>query len=102
MQSKLVCQPRRTVAVQTSSAALARHRGDGQGPEVGVGRPGHSHPVSSGEGAEVIVEAVVLLDDDHYVIDFAGPWSTRRLLHRNHVRIGDPSERIYFTLVLLP
>src|SRR6266566_8109133 len=64
-------------------------------PRWGVGRPGHSHPVSSGEGAEVIVEAVVLLDDDHYVIDLARHWSTRRLLHRNHVRIGDhPKESI--------
>ena len=38
-----------------------------------IRRPRHTHPVSSGEGAEVIVEAVILFDDDHHVVDFAGP-----------------------------
>ena len=59
-------------------------------PRRRIWRPRHRHPVSSGEGAEVIVEGMVLLDDDHNVINFAGPWPTLRLLHRNNVRIVDP------------
>ena len=64
-------------------------------PRWRIGRPRHRHPVSAGEGAEVIVEAMILFDDDHNVIDFAEPWSTRRLLHRNHVRFErNPRESI--------
>ena len=53
-------------------------------------------PLAPGKGAEVIVEAVVLLDDDHNVINFAGPEPTRRLLHRNHVRAERLRKNLFY------
>src|SRR5207245_4204231 len=64
-------------------------------PRWRIGRPRHGHPISSGEGAEVIVEGMILLDDNYHLVDFAGPRPTRRLLHRNHVRFErNPRESI--------
>src|SRR5438552_15475417 len=66
-------------------------------PRRWIRRPRHRHPVSAGEGAEVIVEAMILFDDDHHVMDFAGPWSTGRLLHRNHVRSERIRKNLFYT-----
>ena|SRR2546425_451539 len=35
-----------------------------------VRRPWHHHPVGSGKSAEVIIEAMVLFDDEHDVLDW--------------------------------
>src|SRR5213593_4928869 len=35
-----------------------------------VRRPWHHHPVGSGKNAEVIIEAMVLFDDEHDVLDW--------------------------------
>src|SRR6266566_4502443 len=86
----------RTEVACRVSQALCRWSGSRGG---GLGDLGIVIPLAPGKGAEVIVEAVVLLDDDHYVIDFARPWSTRRLLHRNHVRIGDHSKESILRLL---
>src|SRR5713101_5897208 len=36
-----------------------------------IWRPRHIHPVNAGKCAEVIVEGVVLLENNHYAIDLA-------------------------------
>src|SRR2546425_4500811 len=36
-----------------------------------VGRPGHLGPVDAGDGSEVVVERVILLDDDHDMVYLA-------------------------------
>src|SRR5438552_19079745 len=65
-------------------------------PRWWIRRPRHSHSIGSRQGPEVIVEAVILFDDDHHAIDFAGPWSTRRLLHRNHVRFERARKNLFY------
>src|SRR6267143_6325586 len=54
-------------------------------PGRGIGRPRHNHSISSREGAEVIVESMVLLDDNYDTVDLARTQAACRLLCRNHL-----------------
>ena len=51
--------------------------------------PRHVHSVNAGKGAEVIVEGMIFLENDHNVISFARANAACLLLPRRHVKHQD-------------
>jgi hypothetical protein len=51
-----------------------------------IRRPRHNHPVNSRKSAKVIVEGMVLLENNHHVIDLSRAYGAERSLRRRHVK----------------
>src|SRR5438445_1459650 len=61
-----------------------------------IRRPRHHHPVSAGESAEVIVQGMIFLENDHNVVNFARAKPARLFLPRGHVKRWDNSGNPFY------